>query len=90
MTDTQHHDQSQSWPPGMLVARPWRTGRTVHRNIYAVIGLEPSDADILVGQMDTGELAEDAVRAHNLDLADKHGPPKPPLIVPEPGWGGGE
>lgn len=38
----------------------WRTGRKVGRTIYAQLGDEPSDADALIGVMDTRELAETA------------------------------
>jgi hypothetical protein len=47
----------------------WRTGRKVGRTIYAQIGEQPSDGDVLIGMMDTRELADEAVRAHNLTLA---------------------
>lgn len=45
---------------------PWRVGRKVPRNIYAVRGAEPSDNDVDIGRMDTAALAEAAVIAHNL------------------------
>jgi hypothetical protein len=54
--------------PG-LVSLPWRTGRKVHRTIYAMTGPEPSDDDPLIGVMDTPELAAEAVEAHNYRLA---------------------
>lgn len=44
---------------------PWRTGRRAGRTIYAQSGPQPSDGDRLIGTMDTPELAEAAVRAHN-------------------------
>lgn len=50
----------------------WRTGRKVGRTIYRMIGNTPSDADELIGLMDTRELAEEAVRAHN-SLMDADG-----------------
>jgi hypothetical protein len=46
----------------------WRVGRKVGRTIYAQIGPEPSDDDVLIGVMDTSALAEDAVQAHNAQL----------------------
>lgn len=47
-------------------ARAWRTGRKVGRTIYAQLDPHtPSDHDPLIGVMDTPELAEAAVRAHN-------------------------
>jgi len=47
----------------------WRTGRKVGRTIYAQLGDEPSDDDLLIGVMDTKRLAEEACRAHNAALA---------------------
>lgn len=52
--------------------RLWRTGRKVGRTIYAQAGREPSDVDELIGVMDTPDLAEEAVRAHNEDLLTDH------------------
>jgi hypothetical protein len=43
----------------------WRTGRKVGRTIYAQLGKVPSDADPLIGVMDTRALAHEAVEAHN-------------------------
>ena len=43
----------------------WRTGRKVGRTIYAQLGPEPSDDDVLIGMMDTPELAAEACAAHN-------------------------
>jgi hypothetical protein len=48
-----------------LLTQPWRVGRKVGRTIYVQVGEEPSDADILIGMMDTRELAAAAVEAHN-------------------------
>jgi hypothetical protein len=48
----------------------WRTGRKVGRTIYAIQHPEDKtdrDEDPLIGVMDTPELAEEAVRTHNLD-----------------------
>jgi hypothetical protein len=49
---------------------PWRVGRTVGRTIYAQPGDQPHNHDPLIGLMDTPQLAENAVHAHNalLDL----------------------
>lgn len=44
---------------------PWRVGRKVGRTIYAQIGSEPHEDDVLIGVMDTPELARAAVEAHN-------------------------
>jgi hypothetical protein len=55
----------------------WRTGRTVGRTIYAVMGVVPNDHDPLIGVMDTRALAEAAVRAHNLQMVKKIGSRQP-------------
>lgn len=47
----------------------WRVGRKVGRTIYAAYTDEPSDADVLIGLMDSRELAERAVYAHNTLLS---------------------
>ncbi len=57
-----------SVPPAYGSLR-WRTGRRVGRTVYAQAGPYPSDDDPLIGTMDTPELAEAAVRAHNAELA---------------------
>jgi hypothetical protein len=44
---------------------PWRVGRKVGRTIYQQVGPEPSDADQLIGVMDTPELAAEVVTARN-------------------------
>lgn len=43
----------------------WRTGRKVGRTVYAQIGSEPSDNDVLIGVFDTPGLAAAAIDAHN-------------------------
>lgn len=43
----------------------WRTGRKVGRTIYRQTGEEPSDADQLIGVMDTAEWAALVVEAVN-------------------------
>lgn len=48
-----------------LVRLPWRVGRSVGRTIYAQVDEEPSKADVLVGFMDSRELAARVVEAHN-------------------------
>lgn len=54
-------------PDPLLV--PWRVGRHVGRTIYAMGGTEPSrDTDVLIGVMDTPELAAEAVAGHNARL----------------------
>lgn len=49
----------------------WRTGRRVGRTIYAQAGEHPSDDDLLIGTLDTPELAEAAVRAHNGEVVNR-------------------
>lgn len=49
---------------------PWRAGRKVGRTVYAQIGAEASDDDILIGLFDTEELAAEAVQAHNRALSE--------------------
>lgn len=58
---TQHLDELT----GRFRLLPWRVGRRVARNIYAVVGPGPSDADIPIGALDSPVLAEEAVNAHN-------------------------
>ena len=47
---------------------PWRQGRSQPRNVYAQTG-DDWKAHPLIGHMDTGELAEEAVNSHNTALA---------------------
>jgi hypothetical protein len=47
---------------------PWRVGRKVGRTIYQQVGPEPSDDDVLIGVMDTSDLAWQAVAAHNFRI----------------------
>lgn len=50
-----------------LAAWPWRVGRKVGRTIYAT---PPGDEDgVLIGMMDTPDLAREAVDAHNERLS---------------------
>lgn len=46
----------------------WRVGRKVGRTVYAMVDNRPSDDDVLIGLMDTAELARAAVLAHNTVL----------------------
>jgi hypothetical protein len=45
--------------------RKWRVGRHVGRTVYLQAGSEPSDEDVLIGVMDTTELAIEVVDAVN-------------------------
>ena len=55
--------------PPEVVRASWRVGRKVGRTIYAEIGGGNPLFDLLIGMMDTPELAAEAVRAHNLHAA---------------------
>lgn len=48
----------------------WRVGRSLGRTVYAQIGAEPADDDVLIGLFDSRELAAEAVRAHNSMLEE--------------------
>jgi hypothetical protein len=50
---------------GERVPVTWRTGRHAGRTVYAQAGPEPSDADLLIGVMDTPELAAEASEGRN-------------------------
>lgn len=55
--------------PDPLTTR-WRTGRRVGRTIYLDVGdNDPNDGRYLIGIMDTPELADEAVTAHNALIA---------------------
>lgn len=48
---------------------PWRTGTQVGRTIYAMPpGSSYRNGEVLIGMMDSPEIAEDAVRCHNAVL----------------------
>jgi hypothetical protein len=46
----------------------WRVDRKLGRTIYAQIDAEPSDADLLIGVMDSPTIASVIVRDHNAEL----------------------
>jgi hypothetical protein len=50
---------------------PWRTGRKLGRTVYARTGGYDQDEDPVIGMLDTPELAEEAVEAHNAALASR-------------------
>lgn len=54
-----------------LSSLPWRTGRHVGRTVYAVTGPDASRSDLLIGVMDTPELAAEACAAHNAALSSR-------------------
>jgi hypothetical protein len=47
---------------------PWRVGRKLGRTIYAQPGRDPGDDDYLVGLVESRELAQEVVAAHNYKL----------------------
>lgn len=69
----QHDARSDAVSLSLMLA-PWRVGRKVARNIYAVVGDDASDDDVLIGQMDTGQLARECVHRHNEARKQKLGP----------------
>lgn len=48
-----------------LTDLPWRVGRKLGRTVYAQISDDASDDDMLIGVMDSIELAQEVVRSHN-------------------------
>ncbi len=61
----EHHDARDPQASLLCLTSPWRVGRRVPRNVYAQVGADPSDDDLLIGQFDTGQLAREAVYRHN-------------------------
>lgn len=51
-----------------LTKVPWRVGMKVGRTIYAEVGDGDCLKDVLLGVMDTPELAAHAVVAHNVGV----------------------
>jgi hypothetical protein len=67
-------------PNADLAALPWRHGGHFPRHVYAQVGPEPSSVvDPYVGTLETPELADEVIGAHNdghvyiLHDADPHG-----------------
>lgn len=56
---------------GGIVSMRWRTGRKIPKNIYAMVGDQPSDDDIDIGRMDHEAFAMIAVADHNRALAQR-------------------
>lgn len=50
---------------GDIVGMRWRTGRKIGKNVYAIVGNEPSDDDIDIGRFDDPKVAAIAVLQHN-------------------------
>ncbi len=47
---------------------PWRTGRSLGRTLYMVVGTEVSKDDQILGMVDTRALAEHIIAVHNATL----------------------
>lgn len=58
----------------LVLTLPWRTGRRVGRTVYAQFSKDPAGTDVLIGVMDTPELADEAVASHNAVLAMRPAP----------------
>ena len=56
---------------------PWRVGRSVGRTIYARMAGSNPDGDVLIGLMDSPEIAVNVVVSHNERLIPTH----PSVIV---------
>jgi len=62
---------SSHLPMPDVLLLPWRIGRKLGRTLYAVIGDEPADNDILLGLLDDELVAKLIVDTHNEALAGK-------------------
>ena len=72
MAEEHHHDARDQQDSLRCLLAEWRVGRKVPRNIYAVINPEDdADNDVLIGQMDTGQLALECVYRHNDERAKR-------------------
>lgn len=69
MNPDDKHDARDTQQSLWCLSHPWRVGRRVTRNVYAMVGDDASDDDWLIGQFDTGQLAREAAYRHN----DAHG-----------------
>lgn len=54
------HEDAIATPDGR-----WRVGRHLGRTVYLQIGDQPSDQDLLLGMMDTAEVAHTVIEAVN-------------------------
>ncbi len=54
-------ESHKSW----IFSLKWRSGRSVGRTLYAIVSDKPSDHDILIGIMDTPQLARSVADDHN-------------------------
>lgn len=53
---------------------PWRVGRKLGRTLYAQLGPDPGEGDLLLGMLDDAELAAYIVELHNASLRQRGGP----------------
>lgn len=60
------HDARGVEESNRLARARWRPGRRVPRNVYAMLGREAGDYDVLIGHFDSAVLAAEAVDAHNV------------------------
>lgn len=56
---------SKTLTDGECYGLPWRAGRSVGRTLYVVVNDEASKSDVLIGLVDTVEIAAHIVRVHN-------------------------
>lgn len=67
--DARERHSSQS--PALEATWPWRVGEHVGRTIYACPpGSSYRNGEVLIGLMDSPELAKEAVEAHNFVVGD--------------------
>ncbi len=55
---------------GILQSK-WRVGRQIGRTIYAMVGRDATDADVLIGMMDEARDAKHVVDLHNSQFVTK-------------------
>lgn len=58
-------------PSPVTLDRRWRTGRSLGRTVYAVIGDQAGKGDELLGMMESRELAYYIVTLHNRRLGER-------------------
>lgn len=59
--------------PFHALGLPWRTGRKLGRTIYAMVGEEPSDDDVLLGLVEDSAIASHICAVHNGEQAPDQG-----------------
>lgn len=70
-------DQGETGAELFVLRHRWRVGRKVGRTVYCQLHNAPSDADPLIGVMDTALFAAHIVTLHNAAL-----PPDAPAEIP--------